>query len=105
MSDASSPQFASGNLLFVRGGKVLAQRFDPANGKVTGEAMPLAEAQSYSASDNGVLAFQGGTADARLEWFDRTGNSLGTIGEVQPWVAPKISPDGRQVLAVGRGQE
>jgi Tol biopolymer transport system component len=99
LSNATWPQFASGNILFVRGDKVFAQGFDPSGGKLNGEAIPLAEAHSFSASDNGVLAFQGGTPDAHLEWFDRNGNSLGTIGDVQAWLAPKISRDGKQLLA------
>jgi len=99
LSQASSPQFASGYLLFLRSGKIFAERFDPESGKLFRSALPLGEAQSFSASGNGVLASQGGTADARLEWFDRTGNSLGTITDVQPQVSPKISPDGKQVLA------
>jgi eukaryotic-like serine/threonine-protein kinase len=100
LSDANRPQFASGHLLFLRGGKIFAQRFDPGSGKTQGEALPLAEALAYSASSNGALAFQGGKTDARLEWFDRNGNSLGTLGGVALWIAPKISPDGKRVLAL-----
>ena len=100
LSDAGSPEFASGDLLFLRDGKIFAQRFDPASGKLSGDPIPLEEAVAFSASASGVLAFQGGSADARLEWFDRSGNLLGTVGEVQPWIAPKISPDGKQLLGV-----
>ena len=100
LSGATEPEFASGDLLFLRGGKIFAQRFDPAGGKLTGDAMPLDEALGYSASENGVLAFQGGSHDAHLEWFDRNGNPAGTIGGVQPWISPKNSPNGKQVLAV-----
>jgi len=99
LGNAESPQFASGDLLFSRDGKIFAEQFDPESGKMSGSALPLAEALNFSASGNGVLALQGGTADARLEWFDRTGNSLGTITDVQPQISPKISPDGKQVLA------
>ncbi|HEV2423933.1 MAG TPA: hypothetical protein VGZ29_03800, partial [Terriglobia bacterium] len=100
MSDATAPQFASGHLLFMHEGKVFAQRFDPGNGKLKGDAVPVAEAQAYSASSNGVLAYQGGKAATRLEWFDRNGNSLGTLGSTGLWLAPKISPDGKHVLAL-----
>ena len=81
------------------------QRFDPGNGKLKGEAMPLAEARAYSASLNGALAFQGGKTDARLEWFDRDGNSLGTVGEVGLWLAPKVSPDGKRVLSLAKDSQ
>ena len=105
LSDARSPQFASGHLLFLRGGRVYAQRFDPGNGKLKGEAMPLAEARTFSVSANGTLAFQGGKTDARLEWFDRSGNSLGTLGGVELWLAPRISPDGKRVLAFAQDSQ
>jgi len=100
LSDARSPQFASGHLLFLRDGRVFAQRFDPGSRKLQGEAMPLAEARTYSVSANGALAYQGGTTDARLEWLDRKGNSLGSLGGVELWLAPRISPDGKHVLAL-----
>ena len=100
LSDARSPQFASGHLLFLRDGRVFAQRFDPGSGKLQGEAIPLAEARAYSVSSSGALAYQGGTTDARLEWLDRKGNSLGSLGGVELWLAPKISPDGKRVLAL-----
>jgi Tol biopolymer transport system component len=100
LNDATAPQFASGHLLFMRDGKVFAQLFDPGSGKVKGEAVALAEAQAYSASSSGVLAWQGGKADARLEWFDRSGNSIETLGSTGSWLAPKVSPDGKRVLAL-----
>ncbi len=99
LSDAASPEFASGDLLFLRGGRIFAQRFDSADGMLNGDATPLAQAHNFSVSASGVLAFQGGSADAHLEWFDRGGNLLGTVGGVQPWISPKISPNGKQVLA------
>ncbi len=99
LRDAVMPQYASGDLLFIRGDKVLAAPFDPSPGKLMGEATALGEARSFSASTNGVLAFQGGTSNARLEWFDRSGSPLGTIADTARWLAPKISPDGSRLLA------
>jgi eukaryotic-like serine/threonine-protein kinase len=99
LSGASQPTFASGRLLFSRGGKIFAQAFDPADLKLEGEATPVAESDNYSVSGNGVLAYQGGTAKARLEWFDPAGHPLGTMGEVAVYDAPRISPDGKHVLA------
>ncbi len=100
LRDAVLPQYASGDLLFIRGDKVLAAAFDPSSGELRGAPTPLGEAQSFSVSTNGVLAFQGGTSNARLEWFDRSGSPLGTIAETARWLAPKISPDGSRLLAV-----
>ena len=93
------PQFASGSLFFTLDNRVFAQRFDPATGKLSGKAVALAEAQTYSVSDGGVLAYQGGTIQARLEWFDRNGNSLATVGPVAAYQDTKISPDGKHILA------
>ncbi len=67
---------------------------------MAGEAKALGEAQMFSASGNGVLAFEGGTGNARLEWFDRRGTSIGAIADIEPWVSPKLAPGGRRVLAV-----
>ena len=55
---------------------------------------------AVSAAD--VLAYRGGTNRARhqLTWFDRNGTKLGTLGEIDSYSNPAISPDGRRV-AVG----
>jgi len=97
LKDAGSPQYADGHLLFTRDNRVFAQPFDPATGKLAGETIFLAQALSYSAS-NGVLAFQGGTMEGRLEWFDKSGNPLGSVGPAAVYNSVKISPDGTHVL-------
>ena len=85
LRDAYRPQYASGSLLFCRNGTVFGVPFDACGlGKVAGEAKALGEAQMFSASGNGVLAFQGGTGNARLEWFDRRGTSIGAIADIEP---------------------
>jgi eukaryotic-like serine/threonine-protein kinase len=99
LKDATSPEYASGDLLFLRNRRVFAQPMDPATGKLAGEATPLAEAQSYSVSASGVLAFQGGSQQGRLRWFDRNGNPLGTVGPVAVYHGAGISPDGAHILA------
>jgi eukaryotic-like serine/threonine-protein kinase len=100
LDHCDAPRFIRGHLLFIRAGKLLAQPFDPQSGQLSGEAVSLADAPDYSASENGVIAFQGGTPQARLEWVDRSGNVLGALGDVERWLAPRISPDGAQVVAV-----
>jgi len=99
LKGASSPEFANGHLLFLRDGRIFAQPFDPTTGDLTGQARALAEAQKYSASDSGVLAFQGGTPEGRLEWYDRSGNPLGSVGPAAIYGSVRISPDGTRVLA------
>ena len=99
LKEASSPEFADGHLLFIRDHRVFAQPFDPATGKLTGEATALAEAQAYSVSSSGVLAFQGGTLEGRLQWFDRSGNLLGSVGPAAIYGSVRISPDGEHIVA------
>jgi Tol biopolymer transport system component len=41
-----------------------------------------------------VLAFQSVSHDTRLQWFDLTGST----GQVAYYLAPKISPDNKQML-------
>jgi serine/threonine protein kinase/Tol biopolymer transport system component len=105
LKGASDPQFASGHLLFERGNHVFAQPFDAATGKLTGEAVALADGQSFSvskwvlATQKGVLVTYGRAATAQLEWFDRNGNRLGILGPVAHYFLSRISPDGKRVLA------
>ncbi|MFZ0758408.1 MAG: protein kinase [Candidatus Sulfotelmatobacter sp.] len=99
LKGARSPKFAFGHLLFIRDSRVFAQSFDRSTGKLAGEATALVDAQSYSVSSGGVLAYQGGTLQGRLQWFDRSGNSLGSVGPVAVYDSVKISPDGKNILA------
>jgi eukaryotic-like serine/threonine-protein kinase len=99
LKDATSPRFASGHLLFIRDNRVFAQAFDPAADKLSGEATAVAEALNYSVSATGVLAYQGGTLKGRMEWFDRSGNLLGSVGPVAEYLSVGLSPDGKRILA------
>ena len=45
-----------------------------------------------------MLAFQSVSHDTRLRWFDMSGNPTGTTGQVANYLAPKIAPDGKQML-------
>ncbi|HEY6290482.1 MAG TPA: hypothetical protein VI455_02845 [Terriglobia bacterium] len=83
----------------LHGTGVLAQPFDPSTGTLSGKATSLAQADNVSATSASILAYQGASPTARLEWFDRSGNPLGSLGEVAEYNSPKISPDGKQVLA------
>ena len=98
LDDADRPVYAGGFLLFIRSQKIFAQSFDPGSGKVSGRATPLADADWYSVAGPSVLAFQAVSRETHLQWFDLSGNSLGTIGQVAFHLSPKIAPDGKQVL-------
>ena len=105
--ETASPnvRYASGHLLFMRDRTLMAQPFDVGALKTHGDPVPVAQqirtsgAQQYavfSASDNGVLAYQQGSASAvaSLVWFDRKGTQLATVSERGRYADLRLSPDG-----------
>jgi Tol biopolymer transport system component len=102
--------YASGHLLFVREGVLLAQPFDTGRLEVSGA--PTAVAQNvafypllpswgwFGVSPHGVLVYLGATAsDLQLTWLDRSGEQLETLGEPAAYNQIALSPDGRRVAA------
>ena len=94
----------NGNLLFVREGALMAQPFDPQKLEFTGDAVPVAEGvlvvsgaslATFSASHNGILSYITGKADvqAELEWRDRAGKVIGTLGDPTSYRSLVVSPD------------
>jgi len=98
LDDARQPAYADGFLFFIRNQKIFAQPFDAGSGKVSGTATPLEDADWYSVVGPSAMAFQSVSHDTRLQWFDMSGNPTGTTGQVAYYLAPKISPDGKQLL-------
>jgi len=101
--------FASANdgyLLYGRENTLMAQPFDAARARTTGDAVPLVEqvdyspgvAQSqFSASTNGLLVYTSGAireVNRQLTWFDRTGKPVGLVGDPNKFERIAISPDG-----------
>jgi Tol biopolymer transport system component len=103
----SQPDYAAGFLLYQRGGAVMAHPFDEKQGRLTGDAVAIAEGVDtdtingravFSASPNGGLIYRSGSASGgsgRLTWFDRAGKTLGTVAENGFYRYPRVSPDGR----------
>ncbi|HEY6146863.1 MAG TPA: hypothetical protein VIZ69_04165, partial [Thermoanaerobaculia bacterium] len=96
-----------GYLVFAKDGALLAQRFDPESGRVTGEPLSVAErvryflttgSASFAASPTGTLAYQSRENVRRLSWFDRTGRELGSLGPRGNIVSVSIAHDGRRAL-------
>ncbi len=107
-----------GYLLWVHDGALVAQRFDPATGTLSGEISPLAaqigaEEQAaaedwYSASASGTVALRHGAREStELRWFDRRGTPLAAVTSPARMMEPALSPDGRQVAVqtVALGQK
>ncbi len=103
-------QYADGYLLFVRGGdaggSLLAQAFDPKRLETSGDPVTVTDHVSnygyvgfgvYSVSRSGTLVFNALQFLTRLEWFDRTGNQIGILGDPGLHFGPRISPDATQI--------
>jgi serine/threonine protein kinase/Tol biopolymer transport system component len=105
----SSMAYASGYLLFVREGTLMAQPFDARRLTTTGDAFPVAEQigfdpayslGAFSVSENGVLAYLPGGAvqsNLKLTWVDRSGKELSVLGDFANYFESSISPDGKKV--------
>jgi len=102
--------YAEGHLLFTRNGFLLAQPFDAAVLRVTGEAFPIAEdvgvnresaRAALSASSNGVVTYRRlGTTISQLMWVDRAGKAGEVVGERATLRGMHLSPDGTHVAVV-----
>jgi len=102
----------SGHVVFVRDGRLVAQRLDVAAGRLTGDATVLAEGLAlpgmsfvgrFSISPTMLVYLKAEELPAlsELTTFDRTGKTVGTIGEPAGYTGPTFSPDGTR-LAVAR---
>ncbi len=100
LENALYPAFADGYLLFIRGGIVFAQPFDPASGALSGTPTPLAGANTFSVAGSSVLAYQGGSAKARLQWFDANGIPQTPLDDVAEYSASGFRPMGGESSSV-----
>ena len=101
-------EYAAGYLLFMRDTALMAQPFDADRLELTGEAVPLADGVRvvamgtalavFTASDNGVLAYQIGeiAAARQLQWHDRHGIDAGLLGDPATYWDVALSPGGRE---------
>jgi WD40 repeat protein len=106
----SNAVYASGYLVYVSGGYLLAQKLDVDRLEPAGEAVRIAEQVSavlhnyhgtFAVSQTGTLLyFRGATEGSQLILRDRSGKTLGVLGPAARYICPRVSPDGRQV-AVG----
>ncbi len=103
----SNAVYASGHLLFMRSGTLLAQPFDAAARRTSGDPFQVAEQvtvnggarASVSVSETGALAFWRGTGQAlsTLTWVDRAGKTERTVGEAGGYANLSLSPDERRL--------
>ena len=107
---ATRAQYASGHLLYLRNGQLMAQPFDASRRRLSGNATALVDqvkssttgatgvTGTFSASDTGVLMYQTLFATTSQPiWFDRAGNQLSRIGPVANHTDLSLSPDGTRL--------
>jgi serine/threonine protein kinase/Tol biopolymer transport system component len=108
----SVAMYTSGHVVYNRDGVVLARPFDAASGKFTGEPRPIADGvvsegsryASFSVSATGTLVHNAGSASLKqLTWFDRSGRTLGTVGEPAAYFSMALSADDSKVAAAITG--
>ena len=110
----SGAQYASGYLLYHLQSALQALKFDPADGTVSGDPVPVASSMEYdtgtwhttfAVSQNGLLLYEPGTKalGTDLFWLDRTGKVIGKVGDRAFYKGSgKLSPDGKR-LALSMG--
>ena len=122
LNDVTNAQYAPGrngrssHLIFVRGGRLAAHRFDDKELKLTGSEVTLADdvgvtlgggLGDFSVSAAGVLAYRRAAAgpQADMAWYDRTGAKVGTIGDRRghPRNIIRISPSGKSAVFTRQG--
>jgi Tol biopolymer transport system component len=109
VSASSNAGYADpGYLLYIKDNVLVAQKFDPHNYALSGEAHAISDEVQYfpqtdlalfGVAGKSVLVVQTGKgADKnQLTWYDRSGKNVGAIGSAGGFANPKISPDGRRL--------
>ena len=100
-------QYAPGSLLFVRGNALMAQTFDPAAIRLSGDVVSIAEnvwndsggGDADFSVTAGVLAYREREKSAGgLDWVDRSGRTLANTVPPANYIHPWLSPDERRAV-------
>jgi Tol biopolymer transport system component len=100
-----------GWLVYVNGGRLVAQRFDARSARTTGEPMPVGEnvtvGGDFSVSNAGVLAYRPEIlrSQPRLLWVARDGHVLEEAAPTGNYENLDLSPDGRRVALCILGEQ
>ncbi len=102
----TNAKFADGHVVFVRGGRLLAQPFDPGAMRLVPGSAPTSLAEgvqeaggggsaALSVSEAGVIAYQAVVpVSMQLGWFDRTGREIARLGDRADYADVALSGDG-----------
>ena len=108
---------ATGHLVYVFDGTLVAVPFDARRIEVTGGPVPMVEgilsaststgAAKFSVSDTGTLVYVAGSSlEVRtLVWVDRQGKEEVLTAEPRAYFYPRISPDGNRLAVDVRDEE
>jgi len=108
--------YAHGHLLYRVGTNLMAHPFDASNLQFTGDPTPVASdisggaiswggAQFGASKDDLIVHLRGaGAAETLLNWRDRSGQLLGTVGDPAGYWEHALSHDGTRI-AVSVGQD
>jgi Tol biopolymer transport system component len=113
--ESSNTAYSAGHLLYLRGQALVAHPFDLAAGRFSGEPIPIVDgvqayggvpAGVFTASPDGVLAYQPGTATAgsELRWFSRAGTRGERLGDSGYLGDVRLSRDDSRVAYSRRGE-
>jgi Tol biopolymer transport system component len=110
----SNATFAYGHLLWVQSGSVMARKFDPSNGTLSGETIGLIDGVAYStstwyaafdATGNGVAVYQPGSEfkNSQLLVVGRDGKTEHSFAQADHVLDVRISPDGHRAAILAGG--
>jgi Tol biopolymer transport system component len=107
LSEDYHARYASGHLLYVKEGTLLAHPFDVSTLSTTGHPVPIVDHVSYStvlgafsASQGGVLTYRNAVSsgdDMQLTWLDRAGKPIATVGAAGAYYGFDLAPDGQRI--------
>ena len=103
LAELTTPQFANGHLLFVRGTVLFSQPFDEEKLQVAGEPLPIAENVEFfrqgalglfsTSADGAVVYRPARPQDTQIAWVARNGATQSVIGGAQPYGQLTLAPD------------
>ena len=105
----SSAVYASGYLLWRSGDSLLAQAWDLASPRLSGQPHKIVEPVSrgilndltLTVSATGQMVYAGATRGIQHTWYGRSGHPGQAFGEAGSWGAMRLSPDGHRGLVSG----
>ncbi|HUP61314.1 MAG TPA: protein kinase [Thermoanaerobaculia bacterium] len=108
LRDITRVFYANGHLFYLRKRALVAQPFDLGKLEARGQPVVIEEGilnvdpglSPFSVSPNGTIVYRkdGSPVLTELTFVDATGRVIGPAGEPGPYVAARVSPDGRRVL-------